>query len=150
MKSMTSSATSGRLLLIVFAGTMIGCADDPLSLERGREQIAFTVSGSAFTAGDTIIATLVNRSDHTLGYNLCLAELDHQMASDWQGIPRHSAGFFCPLTFLPLGPGGSDTLMQPVREEFPAGFYRFQTEVSWPLEGDQRFLVTSGTFSIEQ
>ncbi len=40
--------------------------------------------------------------------------------------------------------------MQPVREEFPGGFYRFQTEVSWPLEEDQRFLVTSGTFSIEQ
>lgn len=147
---MTRSAIAVRLLSIVFAWTVIGCADGPLSPEGGREQIAFTVSASVFTPGDTIIVTLMNRSDHTLGYNLCLAELEQQTASGWQGTPRHSADFFCPLTFSPLAPGESDSLTQPVREEFPAGLYRFQTEVSWPLEEDQRFLVTSDTFRIEQ
>jgi hypothetical protein len=148
--SIPSSVIAVGLVWIGLAWTVLGCADEPLSPEREREQIAFTVSGSPFTPGDTIIATLVNRSDQTLGYNLCLAVLDRRADSDWQRIQRHSGDTFCPLMFVPLGPGESGSLAQPVREDFPAGLYRLQTEIRWPLEVDARFLVTTGTFRIEQ
>ncbi len=125
----------------------MGCAEDPLSIDRGRESIMFSVPGSAFAPGDTIIATLENRSDRMLGYNLCLADLEQQSPTDWQRVPRHS--LFCPLSINPLSPGESDTLTQLVREQFPAGVYRFRTEIVWPLDDNQRFEVTTGSFSLE-
>jgi hypothetical protein len=128
---------------------MGGCADDPFSVERGRESIRFAVAGSAFASGDTIVATLGNRSDRMLGYNLCLAILERQTPSDWQQVPRNSPEFFCPLSFNPLGPGELDSLTQPVLETFPPGAYRFRTEIAWPVEDDQRFEVTTGSFSLE-
>lgn len=144
----TKSAIIGHLS-IMLAWTSTGCDDDPFSVERGRETITFSVPGSAFVPGDTIIATLVNGSDRMLGYNLCLAALDQQTPSDWQRVPRHSPEFFCPLSVNPLGPGESGSLKQPVREEFPAGAYRFRTEIVWPLDDNERFEVTTGSFSLE-
>ena len=107
----------------------------------------FSARGSAFFPGDTIVATLVNRSDRMLGYNLCLADLEQQSPSDWQRVARHT--LFCPLSVNPLGPGESDSLTQLVREEFPAGVYRFRTEIVWPLDDNQRFEVTTRSFSLQ-
>lgn len=138
------------LLSVVLARAVIGCTNDPFSPESGREKITFTVLGSAFVPGDTIIATLVNRSDREVGYNLCLAELDRQTASGWQHIQRHLPDEFCTLILLILAPGESAHLTQAVREEFPAGLYRFRVEVEWPLGENQRFMVATGSFAIEE
>ena len=146
---MTARPLAIGLLSVILGWAAMGCAEDPLSIDRGRESIMFSVPGSAFAPGDTIIATLENRSDRMLGYNLCLAALEQQTPSDWQPVPRHSPEFFCPLSVNPLGPGESDTLMQLVREEFPAGSYRFRTEIVWLLDDNQRFEVTTGSFSLE-
>lgn len=144
---MTARLVVMRLLSVTLVWAATGCRDNPFSVERGRENITFSVSGSAFAPGDTIVATLVNRSDRMLGYNLCLADLEQQSPSDWQRVPRHS--LFCPLSVNPLDPGESETLRQPVREEFPAGVYRFRAEVVWPLDDNQRFEVMTGSFSLE-
>jgi hypothetical protein len=36
-----------------------------------------------------------------------------------------------------------------VRDEFPTGVYRFRAEVVWPIEDNQRFAVTSASFTME-
>jgi len=61
--------------------TAIGCDDDPFSPENGRAEVPFTVSESTFAPGDTIVATLSNRSDREVGHNLCFVELDRRTSS---------------------------------------------------------------------
>jgi len=39
---------------------------------------------------------------------------------------------------------------QPVREEFPAGVYRFRAERQWPLGEQERFAVFTGSFRTEE
>ncbi len=146
---MTTKRVAIALLSSNLAWATSGCSDDPVSGERGPESISFSVSGNAFAPGDTIAATLVNRSDRMLGYNLCLAALEQQTQSDWHQVPRHSPEFFCPLSVNPLGPGESDSLKQSVREEFPAGVYRFRTEIVWPLDDNRRFDLATSSFSLE-
>jgi hypothetical protein len=146
----TSKVLTIGLLSVTLAHAVIACTDDPFSPESGREKITFTVLRNTFVPGDTIVATLVNRSDRDVGYNLCLAELDLQTPSGWQRIQRHLPDAFCTLVLLVLAPGQSAHLTQPVREEFPAGLYRFRAEVEWPLGENQRFMVTTGSFAIEE
>lgn len=135
---------------VLLAHAAIGCADDgPLSPENGREEIGFAVLGSAFGPADTIIATLVNRSDRAVGYNLCFAELDRRTASGWQQVQRHAPNSVCTSIQLGLAPGESARLMQPVLERFPAGIYRFRVEVEW-TSGGERFTVATTSFTIEE
>src|SRR5688500_18245252 len=109
---MTARPLAIGLLLVIPGWAAMCCADDPFSIERGRESIMFSVPGSAFTPGDTIVATLQNRSDGLLGYNLCLSALEQHTPSDWQPVPRHSPELFRQSTVIPLGPGESDSLTQ--------------------------------------
>jgi hypothetical protein len=118
---------------------MTGCSEeDPFSPETGREEIVFAVNGD-FRPGDIIVATLENRSSRPVGYNLCLADLELRVGTDWQRVRRHPEGHACTLILLALEPGESTSLQQPVLDEHLSGVYRFQTEVEWPLEDYQRF-----------
>lgn len=135
--------------LFALAGCVLaGCSeDDPFSPKTGREEIIFAVNGD-FRPGDTIVVTLENRSSRPVGYNLCLATLELRVDDDWQGVRRHPEGHFCTLILLALEPGESASLQQPVLEEYLSGVYRFQTEVVWPLEDNQRFRVNTDSFEI--
>lgn len=142
---------------ILFAASLglAGCAiagcgeDDPFSPKTGQEEIIFAVNASDSRQGGTIVATLENRSSRPVGYNLCSADLELQIDTGWQRVRRHPEDHFCPLILLALEPGESASLHQAVLEEFPSGVYRFQTEVVWPLEDDQRFTVSTEMFEIE-
>lgn len=136
------------LLSVVLAAAGIACSDDPFSPEIGREEIMFTVLGRSFEPGDTIVATLGNRSERVAGYNLCFTELERRIDSGWQRIQRHPPNSVCPAILLGLAPGASASLTQPVREDFPTGLYRFRTDVHWPLDEAKQFTVTTGTFAI--
>ena len=115
----------GSMLALLF----IACSQPTRPTIR---QVEFSVRTSEFATGDTLSATLTNRSDMTVVYSFCPVSLEHKIASGWSTVQmqfgRHE-GALCAAMAFGLLPGGVAEYRHIVPSGFAAGLYRLRMEV---------------------
>lgn len=131
-------------LMLMSAGAS-QCAP-PEGSPEGGEAVRLTVEPGEVRAGDEVTLTLVNGTEHHIGYNLCPAVLDRREGSDWVERPERPAEF-CTMELRVLEPGGSTTYPHTVPAGLPAGEYRFRVGVEAPL-GEGRLEIATPPFRI--
>ena len=130
------------VMLLCAAFVLSGCSllgDDAgnLSLTRDRD---------VYAPGDTVELMLANGTDQTVGYNLCLSQL--QVRDETQSPVRGRVDWLpvdpvraCILIVRSLGPGESDTYPYALPDTLSApNIYRLQTMVTVRPGEDQRTL----------
>lgn len=134
------------VLMIAALTGMVACAPYPPDGAGGGAFAELTVAPGQMRAGDSFEMTLVNRSEHQLGYNLCTSGIERQTAAgEWQVHPVPLAEA-CTMELRVLNPGASGSF----RHDLPAlepGTYRFRAGVEWPL-GQDRVGVISTPFTV--
>lgn len=135
----------GGLTSLAFALTMVACAGpeptpDGAAPAHGLE---LRVERAAAERGDEVTITLVNGSEHDVGYNLCPAVLDRRDDEAWVEDPNRPAEV-CTMELRVLGPGESAAYRHTVPTALDPGEYRFRVGVEAPLGGDRVVLTTTG------
>lgn len=103
--------------------------------------VTLTAALPVTTAGSTMVLTLANGSQQTIGYNLCTSSLETA-----SGAPVPT-GLVCTMELRTLQPGGTASFNYPLPANLADGRYRFSTNVERMPAGD-RGTVTSNTFDV--
>lgn len=154
MQHITTFSARVRLAMMPFLVLLAACAPMPpadgINGTNGGDGGGITaelrVDRTSYRPGDPIRVTLINRSDVTIGYNLCATALDRRDGSTWNGGSRPLAEV-CTMELRTLTPGASDTFDHTLPTGIPAGDYRVRTGIHVPVDG-ARVGVASGEFRI--
>lgn len=117
---------SAALVLVTGCGPAI----DSVKLAAGEAQYA---------PGDQVELTLRNESGETVGYNLCLANLQRQIVNAWVGVASES-NEACTLVLQSVAPGEEVKASKQLPSPLSAGAYRYRTDVE--IDGEQYEVVT--------
>ena len=132
-----------RIILLVCAVLIASCSSPT---ESSFRQVEFTVEPLQVVIGDSITATLSNRSAVTIEYSFCPRALKQRTNAGWliaqqpfgvPLIPRTA----CVGVAYQLAPGESAQYRQVITEDVEAGRYRLRMDV-WSDEGSRPVLST--------
>jgi hypothetical protein len=111
------------------------CAPQPQSSDVSAGFAELTVAPATVRAGGGIELTLTNRSDHSLGYNLCTSALERSQGEGWgEGVPLNEV---CTMELRTLEPGASATFSGTLPATVAPGIWRVRAGIEWPLGQDQ-------------
>lgn len=145
------SAAHARLAMMPALVLLAACAPMPPAdgadgANGGTAVAELRVDRASYRPGDPIRVTLVNRSDDSIGYNLCVTALDRRNGATWNdaSLPLAEA---CTMELRTLAPGATADFDHTLPTGITAGDYRVRTAVEAPL-GGSRVGVASGAFRI--
>jgi hypothetical protein len=125
------------LVILVLA---CGSPSEPLS---GR--VTLTPAKADYVGGETVVATLENRSELTLTYSECSLELERLVGARWTVVPR--TRIIC-LGILNLVPPGAEAAMSLWLEpERPADAYRLTASLGHEPTG-RVYAIHSRIFTV--
>lgn len=136
-----------RIALLACAVLIAGCSSPT---ESSSSQLEFTVRPERIAAGDSLTATLFNRSEYTVVYSFCPAALDRRTNAGWLtvqqpfGVPAGTMSMCVGIAYE-LAPGETAEYRQVITEDVEAGRYRLRLNVSI---GDSRASVSSPQFRV--
>jgi hypothetical protein len=103
--------------------------------------LAYDADRASYARTDAVSTSLVNTSDQTAGYNLCVNVLEKRGGGGFRRVertPEHP----CALVLFTLHPGEVATFQEPA-SAFPGpGTYRLRTTVETPVSGRRVDVVT--------
>ena len=119
MMPMRTIPLLGCLLLLVACGPSI-------QGEGEGDAVSLRAEPSTAAPGDTVELILANRSDATLGYNLCSSGMERRTGTNWAPVPSDR---MCTMELRMLPPGESARFPIGLDSDLSAGEYRFVTTV---------------------
>lgn len=134
---------SSLLPLLVVALLTTGC-DDIFGADR--DTIEFTVASSRYEPGDRVTMHLANHTGETIGYNLCMLELERRVQDGWVSV-AYRENTVCPAIEYRLASGASDSVHIMLPESFPADEYRGRTDVRL---GEASIDVVTESFLVQE
>ena len=137
------------LAVALLALTTFACSSDSARLPTQPEipppEAGVSLAAEA-AAGNAVSLTLRNRSDGSIGYNLCSSAIERRTSGgEWTsaGIERHP----CTLELRFLAAQQDATFRLELPEPLAAGEYRARTNIERMASGDSA-RITSNTFTV--
>ena len=121
-----------------------------LPTESSHRQVEFSVGLERLAIGDTLTATLLNRSEHIVEYSFCPTALERRTSKGWLtvqqpfGLPAEPRSMCVGIAYE-LPAGESAEYRQVITEEVHAGRYRLRLYVSI---GDDRAFISTSEFRV--
>ena len=106
----------------------------------------FSTDRGRYAPGEEVQLHLENRTDQTIGYNLCFSGLQRQAGQGWE--PVHDPETVCTAIQHGLEPGERASYARTLKTDLPGGTYRFITEIEHRGTGRQELLATEA-FTVE-
>ena len=122
-----------RLLGVPVLLALCGCGASPhgparpFEAEQAPAGLHFSVEPTLAAAGGVSELSLSNGAATPIGYNLCIAALEHLDGGLWG--PARSYAVSCPQSFQTLGPGQTATGQAVLPVTIEPGVYRFVTQL---------------------
>lgn len=128
---------------LVLAGTLAACTE--IGTVPEFQDVLYATDRATYTASDTIVVQLANRTRRMIGFNLCISRLE-RYAGVWSPTGRRGE-HVCTLQLDTRAPGGEATYREPASRMPGAGTYRLRTVVESPV-GGRRIDVATPPFTI--
>lgn len=110
------------LLLLLVCG---GCANGLLPQENANATLR--TDRAEYDPGEAAKLELANTSGGSVGYNLCVSQLERFSSTGW--TPAEGTGTTCLGILLSLKPGERATGQLPLPADLRAGTYRISTRI---------------------
>jgi hypothetical protein len=139
------------LLLCVLPVVLLACDSPrvgPMQRSDTTAGVTFSVQDTSFKQGDTIAVVLKNESAYTLGYNLCLVDLERKENTGWKTVQRFPNDAACIAVLKALEPRTEANGYQIVYAFIQPGLYRFRGSVDLPVGGGRQVSIVSNSFRI--
>ena len=107
-------------------------------------RIHFDTERPEYRAGEEVLAQLENRSERSIGYNLCFTTIEDHREGEWREVAIFGAGL-CQLVLVELPAGAVAQSRARVPTHLAPGLHRLRTRIE--MQGGREEVITA-QFSI--